>query len=87
MTKEYVADNVPQAIESGIPIYQQELWGGEKTQADGTFTFGLYAAPEIWFHLLEALHITGQQQLPNSPIYRILEEAIANRFGIERKEL
>lgn len=84
MTKEYVADNVPKAIEAGIPIYTEGLWGAQKTQADGTFTFGLYAAPEIWFHLLEALHLTGQQNLPNSPIYRILEEAISGRFGIER---
>lgn len=85
MTREYFADNLPKAIESGQTIYSQGLWGAQHTQADGTFTFGLYAAPEVWFYLLEALHITGQQDLPASPVYRILEEAISERFGIERK--
>lgn len=85
MTKEYFADNVPKAIESGQTIFREGLWAAEKTQEDGTYTLGLYTAPQVWCHILDALYFIGQQELPNSPVYKILDEAISARLGIKRK--
>lgn len=67
------------------PFLEKVCGQSEKTQEDGTYTLGLYTAPQVWCHILDALYFIGQQELPNSPVYKILDEAISARLGIKRK--
>mgnify|MGYP003394917634 CR=1 FL=1 len=78
---EFWADNVPEAIESGVHLVNFQLTGIEET-IEGVRYIGILANSELWLFILDALHEGGTTAHPNAAIYRVITEAVAHNLGM-----